>query len=230
MSRLQLPRLEEVPQIAQYLEGTHNYDMDKHTRLIYHPIAGIVYKRRFQIALDVLRKCCPARVQRMVEVGYGAGLLFPTLSSLADEVIGLDVMQTRAVSAIEGMTRRLDHPNVRFVNGSILEIPLAGHSVDALLCLSMLEHLHPGKEMKNAADEIRRVLRPGGVAVLGFPVKNLVTRLLFKILGYNDDEIHPSSHAHILEGHSSFRVESVKRFPALLPMDLGLYAVVALRS
>jgi SAM-dependent methyltransferase len=229
---LKLPRFEDVPQMARFLEGTHNYDMDKHTRLIYHPISGVVYKRRFVMAMEMLGKCVQRGAGRIVEVGYGAGLLFPTLSGMARKVVGVDLMDTRASAAVRGMLERLQIGNVTLLNASVLDIPLAANSADALLCLSILEHLHRGEEMERAAASIRRVLRPGGVAILGFPVKNIITRALFKILGYDDDVIHPSSHTDIIHGFEggNFSREVTRVYPAFLPMDLSLYALVTLRK
>ena len=232
MSVLKLPRFEDVPQMARFLERTHNYDMDKHTRLIYHPISGIVYKRRFVLAMEMLARCVNGGTGCIVEVGYGAGLLFPTLSQMARKVVGVDLLDTRAAAAVHGMLERLHLNNVSLVGGSVMDIPLAGNSVDALLCLSVLEHLHRGEEMQRAAATMHRVLRPGGVAVLGFPVKNVITRALFKVLGYDDDVIHPSSHTDIITGYErrDFRLEATRIYPAFLPLNLGLYALVELRK
>lgn len=232
MSVLKLPRFEDVPQMARFLEGTHNYDMDKHTRLIYHPISGVVYKRRFVMGMEMLSKSAHRDAGCIVEVGYGAGLLFPTLCGMARKVVGVDLMDTRTSAAVRGMLERLQISNVTLLNASVLDIPLAANSVDALLCLSILEHLHRGEEMERAAAAIRRVLRPGGVAILGFPVKNIITRALFKILGYDDDVIHPSSHKDIIHGFEGgdFSREVTRVYPAFLPMDLSLYALVTLRK
>lgn len=232
MSKLMLPRYEDVPQMAKFLEGTHNYDMDKHTRLIYHPISGIVYKRRFELAIEMLAAACKNVIGRVIEIGYGQGLLFPTLSRMAQECVGVDMIDTRATILVRDMLEKHNVHNVRLVGGSVLDIPLRDGSVDALLCLSVLEHLHRGEEMERAAATMHQVLAPGGVAILGFPVKNLITRGLFKILGYNDDEIHPSSHRDILNGYQSgrFVVERIVRYPALMPLDLGLYALAQVRK
>jgi 2-polyprenyl-3-methyl-5-hydroxy-6-metoxy-1,4-benzoquinol methylase len=214
------------------LEGTHNYDMDRHTRLIYHPISGLVYRRRFVLAVDLLARHCDPQARRVAEIGYGAGLLFPTLAQMAKEVVGVDLMDTRASAAVGDMLRRLGVDNVGMLKGSVLSIPLTNSSLDGLLCLSVLEHLHNADEMGRAAKEMARVLSPRGVAVLGFPVKNKITKLLFKIIGYNDDEIHPSSHTDILGGYSGpeFELLALRRFPSILPLDFTLYAVAVLRK
>lgn len=232
MTILRLPQYEVVPAIAQYLEGTHIYDMDKHTRLIYHPVSGGFFRHRFVLAMDLLTAACGPQTERIVEVGYGAGLLFPTLSTLAREVVGVDIIDSRAANAVQGMLRKLAIRNVSLLQGSALELPFRDHSVDALLCLSMLEHLQSREELEKAAREMARVVRPGGAAILGFPVKNRITRILLRVVGIDDDIIHPSSHGDIMGAfrRQSFRLEALRRFPPLLPLDLGLYAVAAWRN
>ena len=87
--------------------------------------------------------------------------------------------------------------------------------------MSVLEHL---TELDRALDELRRVLRPGGVAVLGYPVRNPLTDAFFRLARYNPREIHPSSHADILaaaERHPGFDVDVRAHFPSL-PADLAL--------
>ena len=121
--------------------------------------------------------------------------------------------------------------NVSLLQGSVTQMPLASGSVDGLLCLSVLEHLPPAKELRNAAEEIHRALAPRGVAVLGFPVKNKYTRVLLRVAGVEEDEVHPASHRQIAEAFASggFQVEAVHRFPRALPLDLGMYNVLQLR-
>jgi predicted SAM-dependent methyltransferase len=88
----------------------------------------------------------------------------------------------------------------------------------------VLEHV---TELEAALSEFHRVLRPGGVAVLGFPVRNLVTDAFFRIVGYKPREIHPSGHRDILAAvreHQGFVAEREERFPAIVPLDLAGYA------
>ena len=92
------------------------------------------------------------------------------------------------------------------------------------MCVSVLEHL---TELDPALDELRRVLRPGGVAVLGYPTRNPLTDAFFRLVGYNPREIHPSSHADILaaaERHPAFAVDGRGHVPAFLPVPLSAYA------
>ena len=60
------------------------------------------------------------------------------------------------------------HPKVTAIESSIMEVlpTLADQSLDVVLCLSVLEHLW---EPQSALDQFRRILAPGGVAVLNVP-------------------------------------------------------------
>lgn len=52
------------------------------------------------------------------------------------------------------------------LNADALCLPLADHSVDALVCSEVLEHI---PDYRAALDEIRRVLRPGGLLCVSVP-------------------------------------------------------------
>ncbi len=53
------------------------------------------------------------------------------------------------------------------VGGSALNIPFTDDSFDSVICSEVLEHL---KEPAKALDEVRRVLRPGGIAYITCPM------------------------------------------------------------
>jgi ubiquinone/menaquinone biosynthesis C-methylase UbiE len=60
------------------------------------------------------------------------------------------------------------HPQARadFRVGSLPDLPLPSTSVDAAICLEVLEHLDNDK---TALRELRRVLRPGGLLIVSVP-------------------------------------------------------------
>ena len=109
--KAKLPSFQE----AAYL---NDLVLDNHTRLIYHPITGPVYRRRFSMALEMLAHYNPPKPRRLLEIGYGAGLLFPILSSLAREVWGME--NHGADASVAAMVERLGLPTVRLVPGSVL--------------------------------------------------------------------------------------------------------------
>ena len=64
---------------------------------------------------------------------------------------------------------RRDHPGVRFEVGSMTGLDLPDGSVGAVLAWYSIVHV-PDEVLPAVAAELHRVLRPGGVAMLGFHV------------------------------------------------------------
>jgi 2-polyprenyl-6-hydroxyphenyl methylase/3-demethylubiquinone-9 3-methyltransferase len=119
---------------------------------------------------------------------------------------------------------------VELSDASLLEIPFAADEFNALVCLSVLEHI---TELDAAFEEFVRVLRPGGVAVIGFPVRNPVTDALFRMLGFDPREIHPSSHSDIIRAaqrSTALRAERFAQVPPLMPRSLSAYVAARLRA
>jgi ubiquinone/menaquinone biosynthesis C-methylase UbiE len=106
-------------------------------------------------------------------------------------------------------------------SGDIRSLPYRDDSFQAAACVSVLEH---SSDPDGARSEIARVLAPGGMAVIGFSVANLLTSALFRWLGDRAKDIHPSGHHEILQALSRrFNLGRVLRLPRLLPIPIGLY-------
>jgi len=188
----------------------------------YHPLAGIVYRRRLVMALTLLGQ---GPFARLLEAGYGSGILLPELARRAREVHGVDIHPN--VGPVERMLRAHGITAALRV-GDLFALPYPEGHFDALVCLSVLEHL---TELDRAFAEIRRVLAPAGVAVIGFPVRNAITTGFFRAVGYDAAEIHPSTHRDILAAaRRAFAVDRVLRYPAFLPADVGLYVTCRCRK
>ena len=61
---------------------------------------------------------------------------------------------------------RLQH---RYLQGSVLELPVADHSIDTFISFETIEHIQPG-ELAQYFAEAKRVLRPGGRFVCSTPI------------------------------------------------------------
>lgn len=61
---------------------------------------------------------------------------------------------------------RRAHPGLPLANASLYQLPLPDSSIDAGICLGVLEHL---EDDADAVREIVRVLRPGGLLVVSVP-------------------------------------------------------------
>ena len=105
-------------------------------------------------------------------------------------------------------------------------IPFENESMDAVVSMSVLEHI---RDLAPFVAEIDRVLKPGGCAIIGVPVDNPVTKVLLRT-GYLllpnaklEDE-HVTRHADILAAfRRRFDVGPVLHIPRLLPEILRMY-------
>lgn len=96
----------------------------------------------------------------VADLGCGAGNGAELIAPFVRQVIGVDdsdAMLTAARRRLSGLG------NVRLEKGRIEELPLKDGEVDAALCILVLHHL---AEPAKAAREMRRILKPGGLAAV----------------------------------------------------------------
>jgi 2-polyprenyl-3-methyl-5-hydroxy-6-metoxy-1,4-benzoquinol methylase len=202
----------------------HKTAADDPVDYYFAPLTARIYRARLRLAVSLLGKQTYASI---VEVGFGSGIFLPELSRRAERVAGIDV-HDQTVQVIDMLKELRISADLR--QASLFEIPFADDEFDALVCLSVLEHI---TDLSAALDEFARVLRSGGIAVLGFPVRNVITDTFFRAVGYDPREIHPSSHRDIsaaVRDHARFVVEREGRFPRSLPLDLAGYAACRCRA
>lgn len=99
----------------------------------------------------------------VLDAGCGIGLLSAPLHNLGLEVIGVDLSPGMLQIA------RRDHPDLRFEVGSMTDLDLPDNSVGGVLAFYSLIHV-PDEQVPAVLAHFHRVLRPGGVTMLGFHV------------------------------------------------------------
>jgi SAM-dependent methyltransferase len=97
---------------------------------------------------------------RVVDAGCGEGYGAALLSRCATRSVGLDYDPATIVHAAAA------YPEARFVRGNVATLPFAAGSIDALVCLQVIEHLW---DQRQFVAECRRVLRPGGRLLVSTP-------------------------------------------------------------
>lgn len=156
--------------------------------LYYTPVFGGLYRGRLDLCLNALQ---PGG--RVLEVGYGSGISFLNLGDTFGEVHGIDLHRragpVRGIFAARGVSAKL-------CTGSVFGLPYADACFDAVLCVSILEHLQP-VDLPLAVSEIARVLRTGGRFVYGIPCERPLMRAAFRLLGYDIREHHFSTERHV---------------------------------
>ena len=209
-----------LPQRAHIAQVDHSDPLEYY----YRPHTAALFRQRLQLALDLLG---PSRYGRLLEAGYGSGILLPSLAERTDHLFGMDLHRrtdlVQRMLAHEGMRAQLQVANVE-------HLPYGDATFEAVVCISTLEHLH-GPELNSAVDELWRVLRPGGVAIAGVPSSGRVMDFLFHAIGFQEIEAHHvSTSADIAAALAGrFDVERTARLPGAAPAAAALYTVFRCR-
>jgi 2-polyprenyl-3-methyl-5-hydroxy-6-metoxy-1,4-benzoquinol methylase len=116
-----------------------------------------------------------ANAGRALEVGPGSGVYLPTLASVADEVVGIDV-ETAYLDRLRPMERQ--EPHLHLVHDDILGSSFPDGHFDLILCTEVIEHI---ADSQRALDEMHRVLAPTGVLILSTPQKYSPLELFSKL-------------------------------------------------
>jgi SAM-dependent methyltransferase len=98
----------------------------------------------------------------ILDLGSGLGQYSVELAELgAKRVVGLEYQADKAAWA----AMRSKHRNVEFVTGSAEEMPFEDGTFDTVFSHTVFEHIF---DVDRALEEVRRVLKPSGIAVLSY--------------------------------------------------------------
>ncbi|MEA5569986.1 class I SAM-dependent methyltransferase [Calothrix sp. UHCC 0171] len=123
--------------------------------------------------------------------GYGSALL----AKVAEFVVGVDI---DSESVEYAKLKYSSYENLNFLVGSCESVPLADHSVDVVTSFETIEHHDKHEEMMQ---EIKRVLKPGGLLILSSPNRLVHT-----------DEANHSNPFHVKELYYSELVDLLNRY------------------
>ena len=158
---------------------------------------------------------CP----RLLDIGYGGGVFLPELGSRCDELYGVDIHKN--VDAVQAMLAK-ESVKADLKYGDVTALPFKDGYFDRVACISVLEFV---KDLDKAFAEMARVLKPGGDAIIGFPVVSVLTDIAFFSIGINSRKAHPVDQNDILAAaRKYFDIDVTRTFPMGLPMKLALFA------
>jgi O-antigen biosynthesis protein len=129
---------------------------------------------RYLIARELVRD------KHVLDIACGEGYGSAMLARDAAHVIGVDI----AADAVAHAAERYPLVNVEFRQGACEAIPLPDQSVDVVVSFETIEHV---PDHQRVLDEMRRVLRPGGLLIISTPDRREYT----DVLG-NRNEYHVS--------------------------------------
>lgn len=183
----------------------------------YQPVIGWAYRARMNVGL----RCLPESCDKLLDVGYGSGLLMPTLAKHARELYGVDIHPrskevTEALKRL-GVTATLSQADAK-------RLPFPDEQFDVALTFSFLDYVRP---VGPYIDEMARVVKRGGKLILGIPKANKLFNHLYKLVGYSTVEhLHISSptdvRLHLKTLPYTFRESGL---PRLAPHLLKIYHV-----
>ncbi|MGO4551469.1 glycosyltransferase [Lysobacter sp. 2RAF19] len=119
-----------------------------------------------------------AQGREVLDIASGEGYGSAMLAQSARSVTGVDIDP----DAVRHAAARYAAANLRFIEGSAAQIPLADASIDLAVSFETIEHHDRHEEMLR---ELRRVLRPDGVLVLSSP-----NRVVYSELAGHHNEFH----------------------------------------
>lgn len=136
--------------------------------------------RVYEDAADrlAIRRLLPRRVSKIVDIAGGYGRLAPEYLPRADESTLFDYSKTELAQAKELYGDRL-HTKA----GDIYQLPFKDATFDALI---MVRATHHFKDMQKVSDELYRILKPGGIAVIEVANKRTLPRMLRYWTGRTD--------------------------------------------
>ena len=156
------PPMEDVSELNDRLAREHPID-DYYARSLW-PIR-FIERRRLEIIRDMVG---PHRGLQIAEIGSGGGhvlRMFPDAHLTAVDVSRVFLDTAR---------RNLRGYDARFLQGELSALSLPAASFDRVICTEVLEHT---RDPAAVLAEIRRLLRPDGVAVITVPNDPLILRL-----------------------------------------------------
>lgn len=178
---------------------------DTGERLIPEVHQGLIgnaeHLTRYLAALEVVRG------KVVLDIASGAGYGSFELAKAAERVFGVDI----SPEAVAYAQQKYPAANLEFLVGAGTAIPLPDDAVDVVVTFETIEHI---EDYRGFLTELRRVLRPGGLAIVSTP---------------NDLEYEENNHFHLHEFvHDELRQELLPHFPYIEEYFQATWKYVAL--
>ena len=119
--------------------------------------------RRKEIVFDSIEENKVAPLRSALDLGCGSGQYTAPLSQMGLDCYGADISEEMLTLAQQKLP---PDSSVTWIHSDCRNVPLDDQSVDLILCVGVLEYL---TDDQPALEEIRRLIRPNGLAIVTFP-------------------------------------------------------------
>lgn len=188
----------------------------------YHPIAGVLYRERINCCLSLLTP----PYHKLLDIGYGSGILLPTLFSICSELVAVD-RDSDPVPVSLVLEEMGIH--VRLIQDDITTADFCDHSFDLITAFSVLEEV---RDLPGVLNVIAQLLRPGGTLLVGMPRVDKLMEILFRCIGYTGiEEEHVHSYKTFLDfalRNLNFHLGGFSKMPRKVPRFAALYYAMLL--
>ncbi len=167
---------------------------------------------------DILGELLHLKGATVLELGCGRAEKTRVAAKKAAAVLAMEVDDIQLAKNL-AIT---DLPNVRFAHGGAEKIPAADAGYDIVLMFKSLHHV-PIALMDDAFAEIRRVLKPGGVAYISEPVYAGAFNDILKLF-HDERAVREAAFAAEQRAVSSGRLRLVAQRFFLQPMHFDDFA------
>ncbi len=118
----------------------------------------IEHLHRYAIAMEL------AKGKKVLDIACGEGYGSNLLAEKAESVIGVDINKETIFEA----NKKYNRTNLNFIIGDVRNIPCPDQSFDLVVSFETIEHIEEHQQMMQ---ELKRVLKPGGLIIISTPDK-----------------------------------------------------------
>lgn len=181
----------------------------------YRPLIGLLYKYRIEQGLSLLSP----PYENILEFGYGSGLLLPTLAEISPKIYGVDIFSDPSI-----VGKCLEKINIKanLYHDDLLRISFPPDFFDLIVAFSVFEHIY---DCRSIIEELHRILKPGGVLLVGMPRVDKTMTKLFALIRYKGiEQHHVTDDQKFLDAcRGLFFLHRQKHVFPFLPARTGIY-------
>lgn len=158
--------LQKTNSHLQRVKHFHDQDAHHYTRMRYHSgsCEGLAYVTRRELVLGLLNTALAGNPSpHILDIGCGPGILTEKLLETGGLVFSTDLSEEMIRHAKQKALQNAKAANAFFLVNDASNLPLATDRMDIALCIGVLYYV---KDHRAVLSEIRRVLKPGGQAIV----------------------------------------------------------------
>lgn len=157
-------------------------DYDERAFFSRIPLQKYWQRKRYQIITKLFEQ-----KENVLDIGCGSSKILEAIP----QCIGMDI-------AINKLRFRRDLVNP-LLQGDIFSVPFKACSLDEVICSEVIEHVPESKQM---FEEFKRILKPGGILILGTPD---YSKQLWNVLERIYNVVQPNGHCREHITHYTFQ-------------------------